>query len=716
MSDGLIRGMARLTAKWVGNMLIVVFLVALYSGIGAAGLFWYAYTHIIPEVHREDVLGLAQTSRIYDRSGQYVLYELYGEEDRTIVGSGDIPETIKMATVSAEDERFYKHFGVDPVSLARAARENYHSGGASQGGSTITMQLARNIYLSREKTLERKFTEALLAIKLEHIFTKDEILYWYLNIVPYGSNTYGIESAAQTYFGKGAKDLTLDEAAFLAAIPKATTHYSPYGENAKDLRARQRWILQKVAQNYPDKIDVVRRALATDTFAKVHPRAQSIRAPHFVMHVLDELRGMFGDDLLRVGGLNIRTTIDMTLQGYAEDSVREGVEKNVQYNASNAALAAIDPENGEVLAMVGSKDYFDTSIDGQVNVATRPRQPGSAFKPIAYAKAFELGLDPNTPIYDVTTDFGPDGSGGDYIPHNYDGRSHGLTTMGGALAMSLNVPAVKTLYAAGLDNVLELASRLGITTLNDRDRYGLSLVLGGGEITLLEGTAAYGVFANGGTLAETHSVEYVETKDGRRIFSASGKNDRVLPESVAGEINSVLSNDSLRAPTFGKGSKLTIPGVEVAAKTGTTQEYRDAWTIGYTPSLVAGVWAGNNDNTVMRPGAAGIFAAAPIWNDFMQKALAYEGTQESFPLAPTVAGVETTRDEEDRDAATDKKRSSVDSANGSLIRRIQNSNLRENFPAYSSDMISRWDAAIGRGTEGRVKSEEGEKKEKKNKK
>lgn len=710
--------MTTLRFAWKGmrNTFVVVFLVLVYVGIGTAGSLWYTYEHIVPDVHRADMENIAQTSRIYDRTGQHILYELYGEENRTVIAPEEIPETVKMATLAAEDERFYEHYGVDPIASARAARENYYAGFIEQGGSTITMQLARNIYLTRDKTFERKFTEAMLAFKLERIFSKEEILYWYLNIVPYGSNAYGIQVAAKTYFGKSARDLTLDEAALLAAIPKATTYFSPYGVHREDLIRRQRYILEEIARDDPTKKSEVAASLKEDTLAKIKPHIQTIQAPHFVAHVIRELETVLGEEVLRIGGLDVYTTLDMVLQGSAEQAVDVGVDRNRQYNASNASLVAIDPEKGDILAMVGSRDYFDDSIDGQVNVSTRPRQPGSVFKPIAYAKAFELGLSPSTPMYDVPTNFGPDGSGRDYIPQNYDGGFRGRTTMGQALAMSLNVPAVKTLYVAGIKNTLELSSRLGITTLSDPDRYGLSLVLGGGEITLLEGVSAFGVFAREGERSAAHGVQYVETSNGaRRIFQSAKQKSQVLDSVVARKINTILSDDTARAPTFGSGSKLVVPGYRVAAKTGTTQEYRDAWTIGYTPYFVSGVWAGNNDNTAMRSGAAGIFAAAPIWNDFMQRALAYMQKDETFVLYNTdkenqsflksqeqvvyynkKTGEKLSK--EDLEHISPKKvRVQVEGSGISLIHQLQNAPDEDlaDFPEYSKSMIRRWDAAIG---------------------
>jgi 1A family penicillin-binding protein len=562
------------------------------------------------------------TTIIYDRTGEHVLYKIYGEENRKIIPHEQIPDTIKIATIAAEDDSFYKHHGIDPASVARAALNNIKNKNLSQGGSTITQQLARNAFLTRDKTFRRKFLEAILALKIEKKYTKDQILDMYLNQIPYGSNTYGIGAAAEKFFGKNAQDLTLDEAALIASLPKATTYYSPYGVNRDYLAARQKRILARIADlNLADR-QAIDEAKKIDTFAKIVPFKERIDAPHFVIFVKEELERKYGKQKVEEGGLKVYTTLDYNLQQLAETVVqKESVSNLKAYGASNAALAALDPRNGEILAMVGSLDYFNENIDGQVNVALRPRQPGSSFKPFAYAKAFEKGYQPETLVVDAQTNFGPDGSGRPYIPRNYDGKYHGLLTMRQALSMSLNIPAVKTLAAAGLDDTIELAHRLGITTLNDRQRYGLSLVLGGGEVKLLDMASGFSVFANDGKRNPPTPILKVLDFKGNVLESNQPKNMPVLDAQVARKINSILSDNAARVPIFGPRNRLFIPGRTVAAKTGTTQEFRDAWTIGYTPYLSVGVWAGNNDNHVMHAGADGSFVAAPIWNSFMTKAI-----------------------------------------------------------------------------------------------
>lgn len=562
------------------------------------------------------------TTVIYDRSGEHVLYEIYGEENRKIVPHDQIPDTMRIATIATEDDSFYKHYGIDPASLIRAILTNIKNRNFSQGGSTITQQLARNAFLTREKTLHRKFQEAILAIKIEKKFTKDQILDMYLNQIPYGSNTYGIGAAAEKFFGKNAKDLSLDEATLLAALPKATTYYSPYGANHDYLAVRQKNILTRIANLNLADYQTVNAAKKIDTFSKIVPAQEKIEAPHFVMFVKDELERKYGKQKVEEGGLKVYTTLDYDMQKLAETVVqKESVSNLHAYGATNASLVALDPRNGEILAMVGSLDYFDESIDGQVNVSLRPRQPGSSFKPFAYAKAFEKGYQPETLVLDAKTNFGPDGSGRPYIPRNYDGKFHGLLTMRQALAGSLNIPAVKTLSVAGIDDTIELAHRLGITTLNDRNRYGLSLVLGGGEVKLLDMASGFSVFANDGKRNPSTPILKVLDFKGNALESNKPQNIPVLDAQVARKIDSILSDNAARVPIFGPRNKLFIPGRTVAAKTGTTQEFRDAWTIGFTPYLSVGVWAGNNDNHAMRAGADGSFVAAPIWNSFMTKAI-----------------------------------------------------------------------------------------------
>ncbi len=605
----------------------LAFLCALIFFGVAFFIYIYWNTPSIDKLLSENI---SQTSVIYDRTGEHILYEMHGEENRKVISHGEIPDNMRLAAIAAEDGDFYNHPGIDMKAILRALGTDVASSEKQQGASTITQQLARNVFLSREKTFKRKFLEIVLAIKIERNFSKDEILDMYLNEVPYGSNAYGIESAAQTFLGKEAKDLTLDEAALLAALPNATTFYSPYGNHTQDLIKRQRYILNRMSELKLISKDDSEQAQKTDVLEKIESFKQQIEAPHFVFYVKDQLEKMYGKDILEQGGLRIYTTLDYDMQKTAEKAVQDGIAAlGKKYNASNAALTALNPKTGQILAMVGSKDYFDKSIDGQVNVAISPRQPGSSFKPFAYATAFKKGYHPETVLYDVPTNFGPDGSGEEYTPNNYDGSFHGPVTMRSALAMSLNIPAVKTLYLAGIDDTIDLAHNLGISTLNDKDRYGLALVLGGGEVTLLDETSGFGVFANDGKKNPSTGVLKILDSQGKDILNYNSDEKQVLDQQVARKINSVLSDNNARAPVFGSANKLVIPGRTVAAKTGTTQEFHDAWTVGYTPSLAAGVWAGNNDNQAMTAGADGSYVAAPIWNSFMLQVLK-NYPQESF--------------------------------------------------------------------------------------
>ncbi len=590
-------------------VIIIVFLTLIY---------FYNQT---PDISNLKERKINETTVIYDRSGEVVLYKIFGEENRQLLAHKEIPDVIRQATIATEDDAFYEHFGIDLKSIIRAFRANMESSSMKQGASTITQQLARSVFLSREKTWERKIKEAMLALKIEKQFSKDEILDMYLNEIPYGANAYGIETATQTYFGKSARNLTLDEATFLAALPKAPSYYLPYGKNRKELTARQKKIIQQMLALGMINEAEAKTARQKNTFDKLKPLDRTIKAPHFVFFVLDSLEKKYGREFLEKGGLQIVTSLDWEKQKRAERILQESKEHLTNYGATNASLVAISPKSGQILAMVGSVNYFDENIDGQVNVSIRERQPGSSFKPIIYAKVFENGLQPETTMYDVRTNFGPDGSGGDYIPQNYDGRFHGLVTIRKALAMSLNIPAVKALYLIGIDGAIDMAERLGITTLTQRQDYGLALSLGGGAVNLLEETGAFSVFANDGRRNDIEPILEIRNSQGEYLYNFSKKESQVISQSVARKINSILSDNEARAPAFGLHSPLFIENRKVAVKTGTTQDYRDAWTVGYTSNLAVGVWTGNNDNHPMRQGAAGTFVAAPIWNRFMVETL-----------------------------------------------------------------------------------------------
>lgn len=603
--------------KW--EILWILNLVVLGVILGILAIYFFG----TPSVKNIADYPLKQSTIFYDRTGIKELYRLYDEENRIVIGHDDIPKSIRLATIASEDANFYTHDGIDILAILRALKVDIVNGEVRQGGSTITQQLARNLYLTRERTLGRKIREAFLAVKIDRHFNKEKILDLYLNVVPYGSNAYGIETAAQTFFGKSARDLTLAESALLAALPNAPTYFSPYGNHGEELRWRQRNILLRMRELGFISAQELKQAFTVDILAEVIPLKRPIIAPHFVFYVISQLEKIYSKEELQVNGFRVHTTLDLDLQDAAQQAVQSGARRNISRGASNAGLVALDPRSGEVLAMVGSRDYFDTGIDGQVNVTIQARQPGSAFKPFAYATAFEKGFQPETPIYDRPINFGPDGSGRPYIPRNYDGRFHGFLTMRQALAMSLNVPAVQTLALAGVRDTIALATRLGITTLTDPSRYGLALVLGGAEVKPIDMASAFSVFSQDGIRHEINPVLKIIDRNGEKYVRVRNKDGtRVLNTDIARKINSILSDNAARTPIFGSNSPLAFPaGVTVAAKTGTTQNFRDAWTVGYTPSIAAAVWAGNNDNRPMRGGADGVFVAAPIWREFMNAAL-----------------------------------------------------------------------------------------------
>lgn len=615
-------GKGRFLRLWLplGGIALLVFVLLILVVFA-----WFSRD--LPDPERISDRSVAQSTRIYARDGTTLLYEIHGDQRRTVVDLKDISPGVINATIAIEDKDFYRHGGISIIGIIRAIWRDVTTG-SSQGGSTITQQFVKNAILSNEKTITRKIREWVLSYQIERKFTKQQILKLYFNEIPYGSNAYGIEAASETYFGKPANSLTLAESAILAALPQAPTFYSPYGNNADRLLARSRYILDLMAEQQYISREEADAAKQEDALKNVKPKREAIIAPHFVFYVRDLLAQKYGERIVEQGGLKVVTTLDMKRQLDAEQAVTDRASTNEKkWNASNAALVAIDPKTGQVLALVGSRDYFDAKIDGNVNVALTLQQPGSSIKPIVYATAFSRGFTPDTMLFDLTTRFKVAGAP-DYVPHNYDGKEHGPQTMRSALAGSLNIPAVKTLYLAGLNNVIDQAQQMGYSTWDDRSRFGLSLVLGGAEVKLLDHAAAFGSFATDGILHPTTPILKVEDKNGKVLEEYKDNSGRVLDQNVAREINDVLSDNRARSFIFGERNWLTLPDRPVAAKTGTTQEYRDAWTVGYTPAtgkgpaIVTGVWVGNNDNSEMRAGADGSVVAAPIWNAFMRKAVA----------------------------------------------------------------------------------------------
>jgi 1A family penicillin-binding protein len=588
-----------------------------------AGLFIY-YMKDLPDPSKINKRLVNESTKIYDRTGQHLLYEIHGEEKRTLISIDQVPDVVKFATIALEDQNFYNHHGFDFRGIARAAIMDVLNRKVVGGGSTITQQFVKNSILTSEKRLSRKIKELILALEIEQKFTKDEILQMYLNEIPYGSNAYGIEAASQTFFGKSASELTLAQAALLASLPNAPTFYSPLGSNTDRLLVRWKSALNKMASLGYITPEQAKSASEEDILGQLEFVKDNIKAPHFVMYVKEQLVEEFGEEEMEKIGMNVYTTLDWNYQQIAEEVVKEKAnEFGEQYGFSNAALVALNPENGQILSMVGSKDYFDKEIDGNVNVATRFRQPGSSFKPYVYAQALEMGYTRKTVVFDVETNFSTTGNEEDeYIPQNYFGTFNGPIQMEDALATSLNIPAVKFLYLVGEKRAVAFAKKMGIEGLNQPDRYGLSLVLGGGEVKLLNHTGAFGVFANKGVKQEKTAILKIEDAQGNIIKEfEKQEGEQVIKKETALEIVDILSDNKLRTPLFGPNNYLNVPGHQVAAKTGTTNEYRDGWLIGSTPDLAVGVWTGNNDNTKMKDGASGSSTAGPIWNAFMKRAL-----------------------------------------------------------------------------------------------
>ncbi len=576
-------------------------------------------------------------TKVYDRKGR-LLYEVLDPRAgrRTRVALGELPLAFRQAVVAVEDANFYENPGVDGVGIVRAAIQNFSAGYIVAGGSTITQQIARDLLLSKEeresRSYGRKLREAILAVRLTQAFSKDQILEMYLNEIYYGNLAYGAEAAARTYFGKPARDLDLAESALLAGLIQSPALYDPF-THLDAARARQRVVLGLMVKRGVVSDAQAQLALAEPLHFVGYTSRTVIRAPHFVTYVRDLLEAEYGAETVNHGGLHVITTLDLDLQERAEAIVQQQLtdlarrtreEGAPDYNVHDAALVALDPATGEILAMVGSADYFDESIDGAVNVAVSNRQPGSAIKPITYATAFARDYGPATVLSDVATSFLTK-ENQPYEPQNYDRAWHGPMSLRQALATSNNLIAVKVLDHVGLDAMVATAKKLGITTFDDSDRFGLALTLGGGEVKLLELTAAYAAFANQGQRVEPRAILDVGLAgdDGPQAAAALpptlGGLSPAISAQVAYLITSILSDDSARISAFGEDSVLRLSR-PAAAKTGTTSDYKDNWTIGYTPDLAVGVWAGNADNEPMYK-VTGITGAAPIWHDFMEEAL-----------------------------------------------------------------------------------------------
>ena len=623
-------------------------IISLFTAIILFISVFFYYSRLLPDPNAWQDRRVIESTKIYDRDNKTLLYEIHGEEKRTVIPFDQIPQIVKNATIAAEDADFYKHSGINFRGIFRALLADIKGNKITEGGSSITQQLIKNAYLTPERTFSRKIKEMILAVALERRYSKNEIFNFYLNQIPYGSNAYGIEAASLTYFDKTTKELNLMEAVYLASLPKAPSYYSPYGTHTDELKSRANYILSRMHDlKYISDEDFGRAKKTTVDFVG---QKTGIIAPHFVMFIREYLNNKYGEDFVEKGGLKVTTTLNLDFQKIAEKAIEEGAKRNEIYNTKNAALVAIDPKTGQILAMVGSKNYWGEpepkdcepgktcQFEPNVNLTTSLRQPGSSFKPFVYATAISNGFTPDTIIWDVPTEFNPLCSwngiaepGIDqetcYHPKNYDGRFRGPVTLKQALANSLNLPSVKILYLAGINDSINTAESMGITTLKDRSRYGLSLVLGSAEVKLLEMVSAYGVFSQEGVKHDPTGILKVESGNGRILEEYENNGQKIINEQTARIINDILSDNNARAPIFGLYSLLSLGERNAAAKTGTTQDpteetkARDAWIIGYTPSLVAGVWTGNNNNTPIEKGGAGVMAAGPIWHEFMIRAL-----------------------------------------------------------------------------------------------
>ncbi len=568
-----------------------------------------------------------EATRIYDRKG-VLLYSVFEDENRTYVTLNKIPKELQEATIATEDETFYENNGFSPIGWIRAARDSLMERQISGGGSTITQQLVKNVLLTNEQSLPRKIKELILAIQVDQRYSKDEILEMYLNNIPYGGTAVGVEAASEQYFGKKAKDLTLAESAFLAGLPQSPSYYTPFNGERHYL-ARTKDVLRQMRENgYITKEEESKSYKEIENYKFEQEEISTIKAPHFVMYVRDVLAKQFGEQMVTTGGLQVTTSLDYDIQQDAEKIVKEEIDKLGKYKVSNGAAVVTDPKTGEILAMVGSKDYFDKENDGNFNVSTsETRQPGSSLKPVVYAAGLEKGYTAATMFMDVKTDFYNGAGQAPYSPVNYDGTYRGPVQMRFALGNSLNVPAVKMLAMVGMDPVMQLGYDMGIKnwepTAQNKANAGLSLVLGGRETSLLDEVTAYGVFANKGVRQDPVSVLKVTDNKGDTMYEKKKTDgEKVLSEEVAFIISHMLLDNNARSAAFGARSALNITGKNVSVKTGTTDEKRDNWTIGYTPSYVVGVWVGNNDNSPMNQAiASGITGASPIWNKIMTRVL-----------------------------------------------------------------------------------------------
>lgn len=622
----------------IASLAIVFFLAVLYLA------------RSVPSLQQISTQQIGQSTKIYDRTGTIVLYDINNGPRRTLVPFDQIPQSMKDATIAIEDQNFYNEPAFDIKGILRALYVDITTHSFAEGGSTITQQLARTAFLTLNQTFTRKIREFILAVKLNEYYSKDQILGLYLNEVPYGPTISGVEEASEDYFGVPAEQLNIAQSAVLAAIPQAPTYYSPWGTHVSELLQRQQLVLQQMY-----KLGKITQAQLTDAEnykIVFQPQSQGgIKAPHFVTAVQQYLVQKYGEEEVDDGGLKVITTLNYTLQQQAEAAVAAGVARNTSlYKATNAALVAQDPTTGQILALVGSADYFDTANDGNFDVATQGlRQPGSSLKPFVYLTAFQMGYTPDTVLFNVPTEFStnsvcpavPDLNSTNpkcFHPQNFEGTFTGPMSIRDALAQSVNVPAVKMLYLVGEQNAITNAYNFGLTTLTDPSSYGLSLVLGGGAVHLIDLTEAYSVLATDGIKHAQTMILSVQDANGNVLESYNDQAAQVADPQSVSLINNILSDGTARAPLMGASENLTVfPGYDVALKTGTSNDYVDAWAMGYTPSLVVGVWAGNNDDSPMQKAGSSILAAVPMWSAFMTQALPEVSSTTFAPPAPTTS-------------------------------------------------------------------------------
>ena len=588
--------------------------------VGFAG-FVFLYFFILKDIPSAATIGkidYPQSTNIFDRNGE-LLYSIYTQRHQIYVPLDKIPKDLQVATIAIEDKDFYNHGAVDVRGIARAAYFTLFKKQV-QGGSTLTQQLVKNSLLTPERTLTRKIKEVVLAYSVETLYSKDKILEMYLNQVSYGGTAWGVQAASYVYFDKPASKLNLAESAYLAGLPESPSVLSPFGSNPELGKRRQREVLKRMREErYITKAEEKKAASEKLKFTAFRDK---ILAPHFVFYVKNVLAKKYGERRVEQGGLNVTTSLDLKIQNFAQLAVASEVAELKKNKVSNGAVLVTNPATGEILAMVGSRDYFDTEIDGNQNVTISERQPGSSIKPINYATGLIKGYTAATPFVDKQTCF-PNVGAAPYCPKNYDGRFHGVVTMRQSLANSYNIPAVKMLKMNGIDAMIATASAMGIKTFNEPDRYGLSLTLGGGEVKMIEMAEAFGVFANIGYRIPLQPILKVTDSEGKVIEEYTPPKrpmfgEKVIPEGVAFIISHILSDNNARSAAFGTNSPLKIGNHPVSVKTGTTNDYRDNWTIGYTPDYVVAVWVGNNDNTPMSGVVSGVTGAAPIWHDIME--------------------------------------------------------------------------------------------------